>query len=260
MYFLPIPICVHLDRCALEHSLPRRESILELAEARFHLYKCLGRGEEKGGIASIDIRRKIERSYPRNIRICRVNEHVNIKDLSIVALRVNQETSARRLRIRISCDFSWSVRLTSRERRRSMSVSVKREVNVPNLSRLRFVFCLMPPKRRRQPSPAEKTKRSAPSDSKTSPWGWVGTEVKDVSALTTEHILATCGFSSRNSHSLCLNRFNNGPANDKLDNDIIVITDEETSQCSRKVCKNNPNCLNYLGQEKWEDNGESTFR
>ncbi len=118
----------------------------------------------------------------------------------------------------------------------------------------------MPPKRRRQPSPAEKTKRSAPSDSKTSPWGWVGTEVKDVSALTAEHILATCGFSSRNSHSLCPNRFNNGPAIDKLDNDIIVITDEETSQCSRKVCKNNPNCLNYLGQEKWEDGGELEFR
>ena len=118
----------------------------------------------------------------------------------------------------------------------------------------------MPPKRRRQPSPAEKTKRSAPSGSRTSPWGWVGTEVKTVSALTAEHVLATCGFSARNSHSLCPNRFTQGSAHDKLDNDIIVITDEETSQCSRKVCKNNPNCLNYLGQEKWEDDGASGYR
>jgi hypothetical protein len=74
----------------------------ELAEARFHLCKCLGPGEEKGGISSIDIRRRIERPCPRNISICKVNEHVTIKDLSIVALRVNQETRARRLRIRIS--------------------------------------------------------------------------------------------------------------------------------------------------------------
>jgi hypothetical protein len=114
----------------------------------------------------------------------------------------------------------------------------------------------MPPKRRRPPSPAEKTKRSVPSDSRTSPWGWVGTEVKAVSALTAEHVLATCGFSARNSPSLCPNRLTQGSAHDKLDNDIIVITDEETSQCSRKVCKNNPNCLNYLGQEKWEDDGK----
>ncbi|KAF8733688.1 hypothetical protein AX14_003618 [Amanita brunnescens Koide BX004] len=116
----------------------------------------------------------------------------------------------------------------------------------------------MPPKRRRPPSPAEKTKRSVPSDSRTSPWGWVGTEVKAVSALTAEHVLATCGFSARNSPSLCPNRLTQGSAHDKLDNDIIVITDEETSQCSRKVCKNNPNCLNYLGQEKWEDDAKAS--
>ncbi|KAK2466793.1 hypothetical protein APHAL10511_001051 [Amanita phalloides] len=110
----------------------------------------------------------------------------------------------------------------------------------------------MPPKRRRQASPAEKIKRSAPSDSKTSLWGWVGTEAKDVSGITAEHILATCGFTARNSYSLCPNRFVQGPAGDKLDNDIIVISDDEISQCSKKVCKPNPNCLNYLGQEKWE--------
>src|SRR6266576_116812 len=79
MYFLPIPIRVHLKRCGLEHSFPRRESIPEPAEARFHLCKCLGPGEEKGGIVSIDIRRRKERSYPRNIRICIVNEHIIIK-------------------------------------------------------------------------------------------------------------------------------------------------------------------------------------
>ncbi|KAF8623508.1 hypothetical protein AX15_006291 [Amanita polypyramis BW_CC] len=116
----------------------------------------------------------------------------------------------------------------------------------------------MPPKRRRQVSPPEKIKRSIPSDSKLSPWGWVGTEAKDVSAITPEHVLATCGFSVRNSFPLCPNRFAQCPTNDKLDNDVIVITDDEVSQCSKKTCKHNPNCSNYLGQEKWEDDAKAS--
>lgn len=119
-----------------------------------------------------------------------------------------------------------------------------------------LVLSSMPPKRRRHVSPTEKAKRSTPSDSKTSPWGWVGTEVKDVSAIAPEHVLATCGFSTRNSYSLCPSRFTQGATNDMLDNELIVITDDEISQCSKKACKHNPNCLNYLGQEKWEDDAK----
>lgn len=113
----------------------------------------------------------------------------------------------------------------------------------------------MPPKRKRHVSPNEKSKRSLPSDGKLSPWGWVGTEVNDVSAITTEHVLATCGFSNRNPYPFCPSRFGQNTPTDKLENDVIVITDDEISQCSKKACKQNPNCLNYLGQEKWEDDG-----
>jgi hypothetical protein len=73
----------------------------ELVEARFRLYNCLGPGGEKGEIASIHIRRRKARSCPPNMRIY-ISEPRCIGDLSIVALRVNQETSARRLRICIS--------------------------------------------------------------------------------------------------------------------------------------------------------------
>lgn len=37
--------------------------------------------------------------------------------------------------------------------------------------------------------------------------------------------------------------------------DIIVISDDDAPSCSKKDCKTNPNCLNYLGQESWEDEG-----
>lgn len=116
----------------------------------------------------------------------------------------------------------------------------------------------MPPKRKRHASPTEKTKRSTSFDDRLSPWSWVGTEVKDVSALATEHVLATCGFSSRNSYPFCSNRFAQNHPSDKLETDMIVITDDEISQCSKKVCKHNPNCLNYLGQEKWEDDAKAS--
>lgn len=44
-------------------------------------------------------------------------------------------------------------------------------------------------------------------------------------------------------------------ANGELDDDVIVISDDEPPACSKKLCKGNPNCLNYLGQERWEDEG-----
>ena len=39
--------------------------------------------------------------------------------------------------------------------------------------------------------------------------------------------------------------------------DVIVISDDEGPMCTNKICKYNPYCLNYLGQDKWEDSGES---
>ncbi|KAH9934725.1 cysteine proteinase [Fomitopsis serialis] len=134
----------------------------------------------------------------------------------------------------------------------------------------------MPPKRNRRTSPShsgltagERLKRAKLTDSRVySAWGWVGVEVADVSQITQQHRLATCGFSENSSHPLCLNRYavprsspsvkgdSNGGgkvAAGELEDDIIVISDDEAPRCNSKVCKANPYCLNYLGQEKWDD-------
>ncbi|KAJ8496755.1 hypothetical protein ONZ45_g12333 [Pleurotus djamor] len=39
----------------------------------------------------------------------------------------------------------------------------------------------------------------------------------------------------------------------ELRDDVIVISDDDLEpECTKKTCKNNPNCLNYLGQDIWE--------
>ena len=136
---------------------------------------------------------------------------------------------------------------------------------------------VMPPKRLRRASPAqsglnagERLKRTKLTDSRVySAWGWVGTEVTDVSQITQQHRLATCGFSKNSLQKICPNRFavskasspvkgslNSEVAEAEADDDVIVISDDESPQCNARTCKSNPYCLNYLGQEKWEDEGE----
>lgn len=138
----------------------------------------------------------------------------------------------------------------------------------------------MPPKRTRRGSPSaaalaagDRLKRAKlTGNDYYSAWGWVGNEVTDPGHITTEHRLATCGFSKRSPWSLCANRFGSTtkPATERpkveteepiadgeLKEDIIVISDDEGPSCSNKNCKSNPFCLNYLGQEKWEDEGMS---
>lgn len=136
----------------------------------------------------------------------------------------------------------------------------------------------MAPKRKRNASllpkglaPGELLKRDAITSA--SPWGWVGTEVTDLGDITLEHRMLACGLSQRNDAPYCRNKFAvtedkthvNGSrerqlphpnVNGELDDDIIVISDDEKPSCSKKLCKANPNCLNYLGQEKWEDEGD----
>ncbi|EGO18657.1 hypothetical protein SERLADRAFT_418842 [Serpula lacrymans var. lacrymans S7.9] len=132
----------------------------------------------------------------------------------------------------------------------------------------------MAPKRRRRPSPSskglaagERLKRSKLVGNESSAWGWVGTEVSDPSHITMEHRLMTCGLSRRNKNPCCPNKFapdqrdrSKGPKHPKHEEqvhgepeDVIVVSDEEVAECSSRACKSNPNCLNYLGQEKWED-------
>ncbi|KAJ6525652.1 hypothetical protein B0H19DRAFT_585928 [Mycena capillaripes] len=126
----------------------------------------------------------------------------------------------------------------------------------------------MPTKRKRDASPkglnaGEPLKRTAHAVSSSS-WGWVGSEATDIESITPEHLSATCGLSKRNTHPFCRNKYGKlppkkeeplTPINGEIEEDIIVISsdDEEDANCTKKLCRNNPNCLNYLGQRKWED-------
>jgi hypothetical protein len=100
-----------------------------------------------------------------------------------------------------------------------------------------------------------------------SPWGWVGTNVTDASGIAEEHLLATCGFSRKSRHVFCSNKYRKHPAKtaspvepvisgEDPAKDIVVISDDETPTCSKKYCSKNPNCLNYLAQDRWEDAGQ----
>ncbi|KAF5389843.1 hypothetical protein D9757_003699 [Collybiopsis confluens] len=97
-------------------------------------------------------------------------------------------------------------------------------------------------------------------------WGWVGTEVTDASLITREHLLATCGLYGRNARRFChkntsetrtqsLEQTRSKSTSHNEHNDVIVISDseDEARSCSKKFCKSNPNCLNYLGQDQWAD-------
>ncbi|KAH9946153.1 cysteine proteinase [Epithele typhae] len=143
----------------------------------------------------------------------------------------------------------------------------------------------MPPKRTRRPSPSsaglsagERLKRiKLTNNAAYSAWGWVETEVTQASDIRDEHLLATCGFSRRSSHPICPNKhlpdFSNTSAKQspvhshstrpqkvesEVVDDVIVISDDEGSSCTPKLCKSNPYCLNYLGQDNWE-NAEDAY-
>lgn len=133
----------------------------------------------------------------------------------------------------------------------------------------------MPVKRKRRVSltskglaPGEQLKRSTLPDNNSSPWGWVGSEVVNPGDITNEHRLVTCGLSNRNKFPFCHNKYSpntqtesqesaprQSAVDGELEDDVIIISDDEGPECTRKACKSNPNCLNYLGQDDWEDEG-----
>ncbi|KAJ7581164.1 hypothetical protein C8J56DRAFT_866417 [Mycena floridula] len=136
----------------------------------------------------------------------------------------------------------------------------------------------MPPKRPRRANsvtalfPGEVLKRQTLAGNLSAPWGWVGTEVVDETCITQQHRLVTCGLSERNSHSFCRNKYapkvqkhdtasksdsQQPPVHGELENDVIVISDDDEPACSKKICKNNPDCLNYLGQTLWENEDDA---
>jgi hypothetical protein len=128
-------------------------------------------------------------------------------------------------------------------------------------------------KRKRRASPSakesasEQLKRIKQTTNEYSAWGWVGTEVMDANDIRTEHVYATCGLSIKNFLRACPNVHNaasrkpvtppkeDGEENEEDDADVIVISDDEPLPCNKKLCKNNPHCLNYLGQREWGGTG-----
>jgi hypothetical protein len=117
-------------------------------------------------------------------------------------------------------------------------------------------------------------KRTVLAHNNSAPWAWVGTEVVAPSDITPEHCLIACGLSERNNYPFCTNKYptpslvsgdvltasqRRKSGDEDKDEDIIEISGGETSLCSAKACKFNPNCLNYLGQEEWENEGISNI-
>ena len=118
----------------------------------------------------------------------------------------------------------------------------------------------------------QKRKRNGFLDTR---WEWVGVEVTKSVGMTQDHILATCNLSPRNRNVRCTNKYSSDgvrkkatvvskslyglPTTSDLDNIIIISDsddDESAESCSKKICKRNPYCLNYLGQEMWENEGK----
>jgi hypothetical protein len=126
--------------------------------------------------------------------------------------------------------------------------------------------------------PSKPVESTSCSSKPESPWGWVLHPVQSANEIKEEHRLRACGISLDPSYG-CPNNYVkkqeedfvkvNGPRKrQKVENDadsseadvIIVSSDDEPNPnhltkcaCSKKACKTNPRCLNYLGQILWED-------
>lgn len=128
----------------------------------------------------------------------------------------------------------------------------------------------MPETRKRRGSPkglaaGEKLQRNLLADIRSATWGWIANEVHNASDISEEHILEAYGLGKRSPYPLCSNKYASS-SKETLDStstpafehdEDVVIVSESTTTCSKGTCRNNPNCLNYLGQEKWEK--ESMF-
>ena len=107
--------------------------------------------------------------------------------------------------------------------------------------------------------------------------------IQSASEVNIEHILALCGLGPLSKIPLCPNKFQKrvrarADADSTGDDDVVELSDgdgdgdgdedeDETittthnnnnnDSCSKVKCRNNPYCLNYLGQERWENQGQS---
>ncbi|EJD41060.1 cysteine proteinase [Auricularia subglabra TFB-10046 SS5] len=114
------------------------------------------------------------------------------------------------------------------------------------------------------------SKKRATQPQRALEWGWVGTIARDAAEITPDMRLRTCGLARANKWPLCANGFaqpDDGDARGKkrprLDKSCAAVGDDDDDynddqvdyECSKKACKANPNCLNWLGQDEWEDGG-----
>ncbi|KAG8751493.1 hypothetical protein FRC14_007826, partial [Serendipita sp. 396] len=91
---------------------------------------------------------------------------------------------------------------------------------------------------------------------------WTST-VHNVEDVTQEHVLAAYGIGPLGIKRPCFNKYKGAPhegsePRQEDDNmEIIEISDDEETHleanCSKAKCKTNPYCLNYLGQDMWEN-------
>ena len=132
-------------------------------------------------------------------------------------------------------------------------------------------------KRRRPPAkgllPGERLRRDKLAGSELhSQWGWVSW-ISDPSMITSEHLFTACGFNNTSEKPICKNKYSDGrepkegnvgstqdpkPTARGDEEDIIIVSsdDEEPYVCTKGRCKENPQCLNHLGQAKLENQGE----
>jgi ubiquitin carboxyl-terminal hydrolase 48 len=135
-------------------------------------------------------------------------------------------------------------------------------------------------RRRRPPAkgllPGERLRRDKLAGAELySQWGWVS-RISDPSLITSDHLFSACGFNDKSGKPLCRNKYSDSDARKPEegrvdaaqdtgsntvaggdDAEVIIVTsdDEELPLCNKKRCKENPQCLNYLGQVKLENQG-----
>ena len=105
--------------------------------------------------------------------------------------------------------------------------------------------------------PGASTKRSKTDIiSWTTPrYPWLAS-IESASEVGLEHVLALCGLGPLARTPLCPNKFEAGGGSAGGVIEVLDSEDETAHSCSKVKCKNNPYCLNYLGQEKLEDEGQ----
>ncbi|EJU05183.1 hypothetical protein DACRYDRAFT_103677 [Dacryopinax primogenitus] len=144
----------------------------------------------------------------------------------------------------------------------------------------------MPPKGKRKGAPKPRPlspvlarKRKHPDNEEPTPpsrWSWVKLDGKVAEQITPKHMIWACGFSEESGLPVCPNIWSKdvkegdekgkGRAVDTGAYDASVSGKSQKAEvidltlptlCSKKKCRDNPNCLNYLGQDAWEDEDEA---